>query len=171
MAIALDSSNNAFLTGNTQSADFPVTSGAFDESYNNFNDAFVLKLSANGTSLAYASYLGGSSFDGSTDIAVASDGSAFVIGSTESSDFPTTGSAFDQTLGGDNDGFGARISADGSALSYATFLGGSSYDYANSGVLDSSNNVYVTGSTSSADFPTTSGAWSSTSSPRATSSA
>jgi hypothetical protein len=161
LAIALDSSGNAYVTGDTLSSDFPTTSGAYDTGWNSGRDVFVTKLNYTGSALSYSTFLGGSGHDRWIGgIAVDSSGSVYVVGSTKSSDFPTTTGAYDTSHnGGNDDVFVAKISPAGSALSYSTFLGGSggevSYDIA----VDLSGNVYVTGNTNSSDFPTTSGAY------------
>jgi hypothetical protein len=95
-SITTDSAGNAFVAGYTISADFPVTAGAFDTTYNS-GDAFVAKLDLTGSSLLYSTYLGGGSSDGGYSIAVDSAGNAFVTGGTISADFPVTASAFDTT--------------------------------------------------------------------------
>ena len=94
--IALDSAGSAFVTGWTESSDFPTTSGAFDTSHNNV-DAFVVKLNPVGSGLAYATFVGGSYVDYGLGIAVDGAGSAYVVGSTASEDFPTTLGAFDRS--------------------------------------------------------------------------
>ena len=100
-AIALDGAGNAFVTGQANSANFPTTAGAFDTSRNGNYDAFVTKLNAAGSALAYSTYLGGSGGaipeDWGNGIAVDGAGSAYVTGDTDSSDFPTTAGAFDTT--------------------------------------------------------------------------
>src|SRR5205814_1723564 len=113
-------------------------------------DAFVTKLNANGT-LGYSTYLGGSGGDSGQAVAVDPGGTAFVTGGTTSGDFPTL-SPFQRTFGGTQDAFVARLTAAGS-LAYSTYLGGSSAD-AGAGIgLDIADNAYVTGSTSSTNFP------------------
>jgi hypothetical protein len=126
--------------------------GAFDTSLGGSDDAFVAKLSATGSSLAYSTYLGGSSNDTGV-IAVDAAGSAYVTGFTQSSDFPTVG-AFDTSLGGGADAFVAKLSASGSSLAYSSYLGGSSFDGGGGIAVDAAGNAYVTGFTSSANFPT-----------------
>ena len=85
------------MTGDTASADFPTTAGAFDTTLSGPSDAFVTKLDASGATLAYSTYLGGIGFDEANGIAVDSAGNAYLAGSTYSPDFPTTAGAFDTT--------------------------------------------------------------------------
>src|SRR5262249_23993195 len=123
-------------------------------------DAFVAKLSADGSGLAYATYLGGSGNDEAFGIAVDGAGGAYLAGLTFSSDFPTTPGAFQTTFGGGlTADFAARLSGDGSALVYATYLGGSDFDEANAIAVDGAGSAYVAGFTSSTDFPATPGAF------------
>lgn len=143
-----------YLTGTTRSTDFPVSSGAFDETHNGGIDAFVLKISDDGQTLHYGTYLGGVGNDEARAIAV-NNSRAYVGGYTTSSGYPTTPSAHDPTHnGGGYDAFVTRINADGSGLDYSTFLGGSGSDYAY-GLAVSSAYASVVGKTSSSGFPTT----------------
>ena len=112
------------MTGDTISANFPTTPGAFDTSYNGDSDAFVAKLNSAGSGLAYAAFLGGSGTDGGSGIAVDGVGSAYVTGGTYSANFPTTPGAFDASINGGWDAFVAKLNSAGSGLAYATFLGG-----------------------------------------------
>jgi hypothetical protein len=161
-SIALDSAGNAYVTGFTRSADFPVTSGAFDTTYNGLDDAFVAKLDSTGSSLLYSTYLGGGTDDPGESIAVDSAGNAYVTGLTDSTDFPVTSGAFDTTYNGSQDAFVAKLDSTGSSLIYATYLGGGSYDEGFSIAVNSAGNAYVTGYTISTDFPVTSGAFNTT---------
>lgn len=172
--IAVDSSGNAYVTGFTQSPDFPTTPGAFDRSgsANNSLDAFVSKLNPTGTALVYSTFLGGSDFDWGRDLAIDADGNAYVTGQTRSSTFPTTSNAFDRTIntpgdcprcGIDNyDGFVTKLNASGSGLVYSTFLGGADFDDGMAITVDESERAYVAGQTLSSNFPTTSGAFDTT---------
>jgi PASTA domain/Beta-propeller repeat len=157
--IALDSAGSAYVTGQTDSTQFPTTAGAFDTTLGGPVDVFVTKLNASGAALAYSSYLGGSVAEGffPGGIAVDGPGSAYLTGFTTSSDFPTTPGAFDTSRAGP-DGFVTKLDASGRALLYSTFLGGSGGDHASSIAIDSAGNAHVAGTTSSVDFPTTSGA-------------
>ena len=139
--IALDAAGNAYLAGNTSSSDFPTTQGAFDTTYNENGDVFVTKLDASGVALGYSSYLGGSGDDRGFDIAVDGAGSACLTGYTTSSDFPTTADAFDTTLDGPEDGFVTKPNANGAALAYSSFLGGTGYDFGSAVALDSAGNA------------------------------
>ena len=168
--IAVDSAGAAYVTGGTNSTDFPTTAGAFDTSANGGGDAFVTKLNAAGSGLAYSTYLGGSSGDqgrgcqatvnGTTcGIAVDSAGAAYVSGDTNSTDFPTTAGAFDTSANGGGDAFVTKLNAAGSGLAYSTYLGGSMTDAGAGIAIDSTGAAYVTGFTGSTDFPTTAGAF------------
>jgi len=176
--IAVDATGQAYITGDTASTDFPVTPGAAQSSLAGqpiedgltltwYGDAFVAKLDAAGDRFLYATYLGGSAPDIGYGIAVDSGGYAYVAGSTQSADFPTTTGVFQTKYAGgtpisegpdpDGDAFIAKYAPSG-ALLWSTYLGGSSRDEAVAIALDSNANVYVGGSTESADFPVTAGA-------------
>jgi len=155
--IAVDSSGNAYVIGSTSSTDFP-TQNPIDEAMEGICcDAFVTKIRAAGSELIYSTYLGGEDHDSGFGIAVDNSGNAYVIGSTSSTDFPTQNPI--QSYGGGlgaglGDAFVAKINAAGSDLVYSTYLGGADTDYGEGIAIDNSGNTYVTGSTSSANFPT-----------------
>jgi hypothetical protein len=108
--IAVDGSGRAYVTGFTNSADFPTTTGAFDRTLGGFEDAFVSKLNASGSGLIYSTFLGGTAFDQGSGIAVDEGGRAYVTGHTSSADFPTTTGAFDRTFnGGEPDAFVTKL--------------------------------------------------------------
>ncbi|MHA2248430.1 MAG: SBBP repeat-containing protein [Candidatus Hodarchaeales archaeon] len=151
-SIALDSANNAYITGYTYSTNFP-TKNARDPSHNGGTDVFVSKLSANGATLLYSTFLGGTSTDWGNSIVVDSANNAYITGFTRSTNFPKW-NAYQNNLNGGSDAFVSKLSASGTSLPYSTFLGGSSDDMGDSIVLDSTNNAYITGSTKSSDFPT-----------------
>jgi Beta-propeller repeat len=165
-AIAVDASGNAYVTGFTQSPNFPTTPGAFDRTgaAGNNRDAFVSKLNATGTALVYSTRLGGADNDPPSGVAVDAGGNALIGGSTRSADFPTTPGAFDTTHNGGAfdelfDLFVTKLNATGSALVYSTFLGGSKSDFTAGFAVDAARNAYVVGSTLSPDLPTTPGAF------------
>jgi PKD repeat protein len=161
--IAVDGSGNVYITGETKSADFPTTAGAFNRSYGGggVQDGFVAKLNAAGTDLVYSTYLGGAGEDQGRGIAVDGSGNAYITGETKSADFPTTAGAFNRSYGGSGrfDGFVTKLNAAGTDLVYSTYLGGTGQDYGHGIAVDGSGNAYITGSTASADFPTTAGAF------------
>jgi hypothetical protein len=154
-AIALDTNGNAYVTGRTYSSDFPTTPGAFDTSYDRHYDTFVVKLNPAGDELAYATFLGAASDDEGWGIAVDRNGNAFVAGWTGSRQFPTTQGSFSTSHHGSYDVFVVKITQDGSALAYGTFVGGLRNDQAYAIAVDSAGSAYVTGGTVSEDFPTT----------------
>jgi hypothetical protein len=149
-AIAVDSSGSAYVTGQTKSTNFP---GAIPADYKGGFDVFVTKISPDGSTLDYSTYIGGSSNDSGNAIAVGASGVAFVAGGTSSSDFPTTLGAYQSMSGGGTDAFVLELNSAGSALTYSTFLGGNATDVANGLAIDSAGNAYVVGSTLSNNFP------------------
>jgi hypothetical protein len=160
--IAVDKVGNVYVTGQTFSAEFPTTPGAFQTkcgSCGDISDAFVTKLNVTGSALVYSTFLGGSNYDFGNGIAVNAAGNAYVTGLTYSIDFPTTPSVFQTTCGGGcaggwYDAFVTQVNPAGSALIYSTYLGGSSGDDGAAIAVDRSGNAYVTGFTKSTDFPT-----------------
>src|SRR5439155_43034 len=170
-AIAIDAAGNAYVTGQTKSSTFPTTGGAFDRTFNidvcprcgiDQYDAFVFKLNATGSRLVYSTFLGGFDVDDGLGIAVDAAGNAYVTGETGSLNFPTTTAAFDRTSNGEFDAFVTKLNATGSALVYSTYLGGAFVDFGSRIAVDAGGNAYVMGSTRSADFPTTPGAFDTT---------
>jgi hypothetical protein len=152
--VALDSSGNAYVTGITSSTNFPTANPLQPTFGGGPNDAFVTKLNAAGSALAYSTYLGGSGDDGGSGITVDSAGDAYVTGSTGSTNFPLA-SPIQATFGGGTyDGFVTKLNAAGSALAYSTYLGGSNTDFGNKIAVDSSGSAFVAGNTDSTDFPT-----------------
>ena len=160
---------NVYVAGSTASNDFPVTPGAYDMTHNGDGtlDAFVVKLDGKNLSanpdgkliLDAATFIGGSNNDESTSIAVSQTGDVYVTGWTASTNFPSTAGAYDGSHNGSLDVFIAKLNPPLSLLLVSTFLGGAGSDEANAIVLDKSGNVYVTGSTTSNNFPTTEGAF------------
>jgi hypothetical protein len=158
-AIAVDSAGEAYVTGGT-GGDSPVTPGAFQTTYGGgFGDAFVTKINSTGSALVYSTYLGGSGGDGGLGIAVDSAGNAYVVGDTNSHNFPTESAVHPHYRGGLSDAFVTKINPSGSALFSSTYLGGSGWDESLGIAADSAGNAYVTGYTESNNFPTTSGAF------------
>jgi centrosomal CEP192-like protein/beta-propeller repeat-containing protein len=151
-AIAVDSTGNAYVTGSTQSTDFP-TKNTIQSTNHGYYDAFVTKISPDGSKLVYSTYIGGSVGDFGASIAVDKAGNAYVAGVTGSSDFPLA-NALQTSASGQGDAFVAKINPTGSGFVYSTYLTGSNGAYASAVAADSKGNAYVTGGTESADFPT-----------------
>lgn len=161
--IALAAGGEAYVGGYTGSTNFPTTGGSFQTSApGGMTDGWVVKVNAGGTALGVATYLGGSSSDKVLALAVNRDGEVFATGSTESSNFPTAGGAFQTSLAGmgfGSDAFVVRLGASGASLGYSTYLGGGSGAEEGRGIaVDVNNYASVTGVTGSSNFPTTTGA-------------
>jgi len=151
------------VTGITNSSNFPTTAGALDTTFNGGFDVFVTKLDPVGSMLLYSTYLGGSGDDFGRGIAVDAFGNAYVTGQTFSTNFPTTAGAFQTAFGGGVDAFVTKLNPTGSApLVYSTYLGGSGLDVGFGIAVDTAGDAYVTGLTSSSNFPTTAGAFDTT---------
>ena len=163
-SLALDTSGNVYVTGYTDSTDFPTTSGAYDTSYNGSDgasyrgDVFVSKLNSELTSLLASTYLGGNSYDRGYSLSLDTNGNVYVTGYTSSANFPTSG-PYDTSYGGASDVFISKLNGGLTYLLGSTFLGGSGSEIGYSLTLDRSGNVYVSGETSSTDFPITSGTY------------
>lgn len=163
--ITVDAAGSAYVTGQTESGlsstkVFPVTPGAFQTADEGIPDAFVTKLTPDGSALAYSTFLGGDVRDQGQSIAVDASGNAYVTGSTQSLNFPTA-RPIQPALGGSGsfDAFVTKLNETGTALVYSTYLGSLSRDEGFHIALDTSGNAYVTGQTYSANFPTTPGAF------------
>jgi uncharacterized repeat protein (TIGR01451 family) len=165
--IALDDLNNAYVTGETASTDFP-TAFPLQSTNAGGQDAFVTKIISNagGHAWGYSTYLGGSADDIGRGIALNGETDVFLAGSTGSSDFPTSSDGYDRLCGSDglcdggsSDAWLAKLDASGGVLSYATYLGGSRSDYGYGVALDASGDAYLAGQTNSTDFPTTPGVY------------
>jgi hypothetical protein len=150
--IAVDINGSAYVTGGTRSTDFP-TKNPYQETLNGRGDVFVTKLSPGGNTLFYSTYLGENGNDYGCGIAIDNNGSAYVTGDTNSTDFPTK-NPYQGTLNGWGDAFVTKLSPGGSTLFYSTYLGGNNLDYGRGIAVDSYGSVYVTGFTSSENFPT-----------------
>jgi hypothetical protein len=155
-AAAVDGLGHVYVAGRTSdvAADaYPTTPGAFDRTRDGSGDAFVTKLRPDGTGLVYSTYLGGTNDEGAFGVALDGSGDAHVIGTTFSSDFPTTADAFDSSLGRDGDAFYIKLNASGSNPEYATYFGGPGLDggiYIGDGgaiAVDPRGDVYLTGAT------------------------
>jgi hypothetical protein len=158
--LALDNAGSVYVAGQTSSPDFPIANAVQPTLKGRLN-AFITKLNADGSSLAFSTFLGGSAADGALAVALDTTSGIYLGGETNSVDFPTV-NAFQSvnhaSANGSTDptGFVAKINQSGNALVYASYLGGSGVDAVRAIAADSAGNAYVTGSTSSTDFPTVS---------------
>ena len=162
---------NVYVVGSTTSPNLPTTSGAYQSTCGltekgSCSNGFALKVNSKGSAMLYSTYLGGSGGlgDAAYGVAVDSSNNAYIAGMTGSPNFPTTSGAYDTTCGTDSacngtfDGFVTELNTTGSGLVFSTFLGGSGYDYVAGIALDVAGGIYVSGNTTSTDFPTTSNA-------------
>ena len=164
-AIAVDAAGNAYLAGNTDTADLPTTTGAL---LTQGTGAFVAKVNAAGTALVYLTYLGPgyqplspntNPANTVTGIAADAAGNAYVTGSTFDDAFPATPGAWQTVRKGETDAFAGKLNPQGSAMVWASYLGGKGADGAHAIALDASGNVWLNGTTASTDFPNQTG-WS-----------
>ena len=147
-----------YVAGLTNSVDFPLVTPLQSRFGGGFADAFLAKLNAEGTALLYLMYLGGSASDEPSGMTVGPAGEIYIVGGTFSNDFPSVVAALQSQLSGIEDGFVAKLRADGSALIYSTYLGGSGFDRVNGAKADVDGSVLLSGF-SQGGFPTTSGAY------------
>ncbi|HEV2177697.1 MAG TPA: SBBP repeat-containing protein [Terriglobia bacterium] len=168
--IAVDSSGDAYVAGQTASPDFPVTSGAFqtkcgtDSLCNpaggfNTSDGFVTKVNPAGSALVYSTFLGGSGTDSASGVALGLSGTVYVVGTTSSPErtdlpFPATSNAIQSAPGGAEDVFVSEFDSTGAGLIFSTYLGGNGNDVGEAITTDSSGDAFVAGSTASSNFPT-----------------
>ena len=155
--IALDAAGDVYVTGQTDSTDFPIANAFQPNLSDTFQgDAFVTKLTTNG-SLVYSTFLGGTELDSARGIAVNSSGEAIIAGNTSSTNFPTL-NPIQATFSGNTDVFVAKLNSQGSALVYSTYLGGDGFDFARGVAVDAAGNAHVVGPTNSRNFPVVPGA-------------
>jgi uncharacterized protein (TIGR03437 family) len=164
-AIAVDAAGNAYLGGNTDTTDLPTTSGAL---LGQGTGAFVAKVNSAGTALVYLTYIGPGYYPVSPNanpantvngIAADAAGNAYVTGSTSDDAFPATAGAFQTKRAGGTNAFAAKLNPQGTAMVWASYLGGKGDDAAHAIALDAKGNVWMSGATASADFPNQQG-WS-----------
>ena len=150
-ALAVDAFGNLYAAGWTETIDFPVSNAIQAVSAGGV-DAFVFKLNPTGSTLLYATYIGGRGDDRAAGLAVDSSGQIYIAGSTASTNFPLA-APIRLTLGGSRDAFAVKLNAIGNLLVYSTYLGGSGYDAATAIAVDAAGNAYIAGDTQSTDFP------------------
>ena len=163
-AIAVDGAGHAYVAGHASSPDFPTSTGAYSRTLVGASDAFVTELDTHSGRLVYSTFLGGHGLQGNAGngIALGDGGRAYVVGTTDAPDFPTTDNAYATAPGSrfdDNSAFVSELNASGNSLIYSTYLGGSRDDDGNAIAVDTAGRAFVTGQTGSSDFPTTQGAF------------
>ncbi|RRR69926.1 MAG: hypothetical protein EI684_14310, partial [Candidatus Viridilinea halotolerans] len=159
--IALAPDGSVYVTGNTNSPDLPTTAGSFDPTHNGGWDGFLVRVSADGRTRLFSTFIGGELDEVFRDVEVARDGTVYLAGWSESNDFPITADAADAICGGPDapcraeypDGVLVGVQPDGSALSYATYLGGEGQDWLYGLAIDAADAIYVVGSTDSGSLP------------------
>jgi hypothetical protein len=154
--IAIDAAGNCYVVGGTDRPHYAVTPGSFDDVYDGVTDGIVAEIAADGASVVWGSYFGGSFADGGTpSIRVAADGTAWVLGHSQSDDFPVTANAYQKTRGGDVDIVVFKVAPGGSKLDWATYFGGTDAEFSETHGLsvDSAGIVTVAASTLSPDLP------------------
>ena len=159
--MTLDASGVVYITGVTQSTNLPVSASAKQPTLGGSTDAFFAKINLDvpaGQAMVYCTYLGGSDVDMATAIQVDSAGLAYITGYTNSTNFPTAGSAFQSGAPGGGNAFLSQYDASGN-LAYSTYLGGGGSDVARALALAPDGSVYIAGTTYSGDFPVTGGAY------------
>jgi hypothetical protein len=157
--LVLDPSGNPIAIGYTESASFPTTVGAYDETYNGGGDAFVCKLSSTGSDLLWSTFLGTTTIERTNALDLDHSGNITIAGHTDSPLFPTTPGVLDESFNGAWDAYVLKLLPDGSDILWSTFLGGETWDVAWGMAVESSGDIVIHGSTTSPDFPTTPGAY------------
>jgi hypothetical protein len=166
--LAIDKQDHAYVTGYTESANYPVTKNAYQVVYDGGptgtgSDAIVTKLNKDATALSYSTYVGGDGDDFGVSLALGAKGLVWVTGGTLSPNFPTTPNAFQRFYGGTQDGYEGdafllSVAANGSKLGYATYIGGTGDDFGAS-LVAIKGGLYIGGATTSPNFPVTTGAY------------
>jgi len=157
--VVVDQSGNIFVTGDTDSPDYPTTTEAYDTSYNGAKDLFLSKFNNTLTNLLASTFIGGTGDDSTFGMDLDQSGNIFISGGTLSSDYPTTNGAYDTSYNGDWDFIVSKLNNTLTNLLASTFLGGSLVDWSFSVSVDKSENVFVVGRAASPDYPTTPGAY------------
>ncbi len=155
--VAVDSSNNTYVTGWTSSGNFPVAN-AYQGKLKGARDAFVTKLNSSGSALVYSTYLGGTGAEAGNAIVVDSTNAAIIVGDTTSTNLPVTAGAYQSRAGGGQDVFLAKLNAAGNSLVFLTYYGGSTTEHSTALKRDSGGNLIFGGSTLSTDLPVVSAA-------------
>ncbi len=154
-----DTSDNIYIVGQTASDDYPTTTGAYGETFDNAVDVFVSKFSDDMSSLISSTFIGGNSWEYAYNIEMGIDGSLFLSGNTYSPDYPATYGSYDTVFNGAIDVFITKINTDLTDIPASTFVGGIDFDYAEDIIINEFGQIFFTGYTASGDYPTTTGAY------------
>jgi hypothetical protein len=157
--LAISDDGDIYICGETASSDFPVTSGAVQQSNKGSKDVYVARLNGTTGELVFSTYIGGDDFDYADDLVLDINGNPIICGKTDSADFPVTSGVVQESNGGSGDGYVLRLSSDGSTIHHSTFLGDRYVDRFYGVATDSSGSIYLTGLSQSRDFPTTNDAY------------
>jgi hypothetical protein len=160
--IAIDNNGDIYITGTTNNSSFPTSSGAYQTTVQGANDIFVVKMNSTATSRIYSTLIGGTGNDTPNSIAVDASGNAYITGNTASTNYPTTGGAFQTTNAGSFDVIVTKLNSTGTALSYSTYIGGTGSDNAFRIRLDNSGNAYIGGRTASTNYDVVGGGFQTT---------
>lgn len=160
--LLLDSVGKVYVSGWTASVTYPITEGVVDPTFNGGRDGFITVLNETGSTLHFSTFIGGRDWDWVTDITVDAVGDVYVIGYTESSNFPSTFCAYDTAINGQTDFFATKLNAEGSKILYSTYLGGGEMEGWGTVLVDEGGNASIMGLTYSSDFPTTPSAYDTT---------
>jgi len=159
--MTLDDQKNAYITGYTDSSDFPTTDDVYDDSINGQDDIFISKVNNDGTDLVFSTFVGGNQNDYGKGITIDENNNVYIAGSTQSNNFPVTDNVYQGIRSGSTDSCLLKILNDGSDISFSTYIGGSEYDIAY-GISVDNKNVTIIGITISDDFPITNSAFDNT---------
>ena len=158
--LELGSDGSLYVTGRTTSHNLTNTTGTYQSTFSGGTfDGYVMKINRSGRSIDFATYLGGDGDEVGSRILVDDDGFIYISGSTTSTDFPTTASAYDRSLGGQMDGYVTKLAPDGSDLEFSTYVGGSDVEDVSDLALGENKSLYIVGISHSNDFPTTAGVY------------
>ena len=161
-SLAIDSQDNTYITGATSSSNFPTSSDVYQKTLKGSQNVFVAKLNSNGTALVYSTLIGGNEKDGAASIALDIDGNAYISGNTSSTNYPVSTNAYQKSLNGQQNPFITKLNPAGSGLVYSTYIGGNNIDNGAALAIDSHKDAYLVGSSTSANFPITGGAYQTT---------
>ena len=155
VSVTLTDDGNIILLGRTSSSDFPTTTGAYQRNYSNMDDLYICMVNLSRAEIEFSTYIGGERDESPSDIAIDDDGNIYIVGSTDSDDFPTTTGAFQTHHQGRWDVFACKLSSDGKDLLFSTLVGSRNNDFGEGISVDTNGTTYITGSTDSTDFNTT----------------